>query len=204
MNLVDIAGVVGLQILPLPDAGRQDASMIQLTVKTETAPLVGSKAKVSQKYIESFVLPPLPYQQWVMITIAREGRRFDISYNTSMVLSQKTMNMPVTDISSTNGKGVTSGADGLVGTLVSITSYNTRQSSADIDRHYSLLADSRGKPYGLPAVEGQITLDQSIGIHPVNSVQSAPTGSWCLFGPCTNAPAIQPASPMYNWSTRYA
>ena len=35
-------------------------------------------------YIETFVLPPLPFQKWTMITINREGRRFDIYYNSTL------------------------------------------------------------------------------------------------------------------------
>ena len=204
INIVNIAGVVALEILPVPDAGRQGSSMLQLTVKTETAPLKGSTSKLSQKYIETLVLPPIPYQQWVMITIAREGRRFDISYNKTLVLSQITMNMPVTSKSSTNGKGLTSGGVGLMGTLTALTMYKSRQSAADIDKQYGKLADTRGKPYGLPSIEGQSTMGQTIGIVPMNSMPSFPTASWCVFGACLDEPTIQPANPMYNWATSYA
>jgi len=205
LNLIDIAGVVSLHILPLPDAGRQDSSMIQLTVKTETPPLLGSKSTASQKYIETFVLPPLPYQQWVMITISKEGRRFDVSYNTSMVLSQKTMNMPVADAASTNGKGCASGAPDLMGTLASVTLYTKRQSSIDIDSRYKSLADSRGKPYSIKTPSDRIPpMNNVIGINPVNFSPSFPTGSWCMFGGCVDEPTIQPANPMYSWSTSYA
>jgi hypothetical protein len=204
LNILTIAGVVGLEILLVPDAGRQDSAMVQLTVKTETQPLSGNNTTLSQKYIETMVLPPIPYQKWVMVTIAREGRRFDIYYKDALVLSQKTMNMPISKTMDTNGKGVTSGTNGLVGILSSVTMYTNRQSSVDVDRAYSRLADTRGKPYGIPSSVDNPTQAGNLGIIPVNSLPSFPTLSWCIFGPCKNETNIQAANPLYNWTSPYA
>ena len=204
LNIFTISGVVGLEILLVPDAGRQDSAMVQMTVETETAPLSGNNTTLSQKYIETMVLPPSPYQKWVMITIAREGRRFDIYYNDSLVLSQKTMNMPISKTMDTNGKGLTSGSDGLMGLFSSIKMYNTRQSAIDVDKSYKTLADTRGKPYSLSSLSNSPTQDESIGIIPTNSMPSFPTLSWCIFGKCKDEPVVQPANPLYTWSSSYA
>ena len=49
--------------------------------------------KVQVVFEETIPLPELPFQKWTMITIAREGRRFDIYYNGKIVTSKRTQNV---------------------------------------------------------------------------------------------------------------
>jgi hypothetical protein len=85
-----VFGIVQLEISTLPDASRQSQPSMQLLVRTET-PLSGTSLAI-QSHIETLPLPPILYQTWTMITIAREGRRFDIYYNETLVLSTLTLN----------------------------------------------------------------------------------------------------------------
>lgn len=212
-SLFNIAGVVGLEVLNAPDASRQGKSMAQLIVQTEGPP-VSKGTTNTQKYIETLPLPPILIQKWTMITIARDGRRFDIYYNDSMVFSQKTMYMPTSDKSNTNYKGVVSGSDGLVGQLAVANLYSSRQSSLDVSINYIKFADTRGTPYlnsgstlGLTSTTPSTDVSNRLGLNPSAhppSIGSTFSGMDLCPGGCMNAPAVRPASPLYKWSSPYA
>lgn len=154
----------------------------------------------SQKYIETLILPPIPLQKWTMVTIAREGRRFDIYLDDKLVLSQKTMYMPVSNISNSNFKGITSGSLGLVGQLSIANVHNYRLSSQDVVSQYTKLADTRGRPYTTNA----LTFADLTGLTPGIGATGINSYSICPKGGCFSPPAIRPASPLYEWSTSYA
>ena len=161
-------------------------------------------AAMSQKYIETLTLPPIPLQKWTMITVAREGRRFDVYYNDTIVLSQKTMQMPISNKSNTNLTGITSGSPGLLGELALANVYNYRLSSQDVAVKFNELADTRGRPY-INAVSAPVTLSAQVGINPggvstMNIGSFMPSINLCPPGGCLNLPAIQPAGYLYDWS----
>ena len=205
-----ISGIVSLEVLNAPDASRQGKAMAQLIIKTEGQP-VQQGSSSSQKYIETITLPPIPLQKWIMVGVAREGRRFDVYYNDTMVLSQKAMYMPISNISNSSFSGITSGSAGLVGQLALVNVYNYRLSSSDISAKYSEFADTRGRPYinttattasgpditGLnPEYKSALTL--SSFLPPMASFNLCPSGG------CLTPPAIKPASPLYDWTSSYA
>lgn len=212
ISVFNISGIVGLEVLVAPDASRQGKAMAQLIVKTEGPPLNSGGSSittsVSQKYIETLSLPPIPLQKWTLISVAREGRRFDVYFNNTIVLSQKTMNMPISNVSNGSMSGITSGSPGLIGQLALANVYNYRLSTQDVANIYTKYADTRGRPY-LNAIDNPVNLSDIGGLLPgyASTLSSGffsmiPSFSLCPGG-CFNPPAIQPASPMYDWSTQY-
>jgi len=200
-SVFNISGVAGLEVLIAPDASRQGKSMTQLVVKTEGAGLSTSSSS-SQKYIETLTLPPIPLQKWMMVTIAREGRRFDVYYNDVLVMSHKTMYMPVSNISNSNFSGITSGSSGLVGQLALANMYDTRMNMQKVTAAYAAATDTRGRPY-INATTS-LTSDPS-GLNPGfhSSGVNLSSMSMCPSGGCFSAPAVKPASPLYDWSSPY-
>ena len=211
LSVFDIAGVVKLEVLPAPDASRQGHAMSQLVIKTMGPPATGAPSGTTQQYyIETITLPAITLQKWTFVTVAREGRRFDIYYNDAIVVSHKTMYMPVSNVSSSNMTGVTSGSAGLIGQLAVVNIYNYRLSSRDVAGKYVQYANTRGVPY-LNSVSSLSTLSDSGGIIPTFSSTTfsglfgyMPSISLCPSGGCFLAPAIRPAAPMYEWSSPYA
>jgi hypothetical protein len=204
-SVFSVAGIVTLEVLNAPDASRQGKAMAQIIIKTEGAPLSG--ATISQKYIETLTLPAIPLQKWVMVSIAREGRRFDVYYNDSMVLSQKSMYMPISNISNSNFKGVTSGSVGLVGQIALANVYNYRLSSEKVNALYKEYADTRGKPF-INSKANPIEKRDYSGLYPdfisgMSFGAFLPSISICPPEGCFSSPVVKPASPLYDWSTQY-
>lgn len=216
-SVFNISGIVGLEVLIAPDASRQGQAMAQLIVKTEGPPLNSGSSSgstrivtsTSQKYIETLSLPPVPIQKWTFVTVSREGRRFDVYFNDRLVLSQKTMSMPISNVSNSALSGITSGSTGLAGQLAVANLYNYRMSGKDVSAKYREYADTRGSPY-LNTVANPLTLSDATGLLPsysaaISSSLSSyiPNISLCPSGGCFSPPVIQAASPLYDWSTPY-
>jgi hypothetical protein len=158
-------------------------------------------------FIESLVLPPLDVQKWVYVTVSREGRRLDIFYNNVLVLSKSTQYpfYPMGPLSVT-----TSGSSGLDGQLVIANVYNYRLSSKDVSDKYAQYADTRGQPY-MNDPDNPMSLSNIGGIIPSYTstmfgglTSYIPTINVCPPEGCIATPSIQPANPMYQWSTPYA
>ena len=105
--------------------------------------------------------------------------------------------------------GITSGSTGLAGQLAVANLYNYRMSSKDVSAKYSQYADTRGRPY-LNAVGNPLTLSDTIGVTPTYASTFStglssylPSMSICPSGGCFNLPVIQPAMPLYDWSSPY-
>jgi len=109
-----------------------------------------------------------------------------VYYNDTIVLSQKTMYMPISDPSYTNMKGVTSGSNTLKGELALMNLYNYRLSSLDVSAKYREYADTRGHP----RIPQSVTANFSVNL--------------CPSGGCFDMPVIKPASPMYEWTSSYS
>jgi hypothetical protein len=214
-SVFNISGIVGLEVLVAPDASRQGKAMSQLVVKTEGPPLTSGTSgsaftvSTSQKYIETLMLPPIPLQKWTFITVAREGRRFDVYFNDTIVLSEKTQEMPIANASNGTMGGITSGSAGLIGQLAVANLYNYRLSTSDVSGKYNQYADTRGRPY-LNAAGNTMNLSDVGGLLPAyaSTLSSGlmgyiPSFSLCPSGGCFNPPTIRPASPLYDWSTPY-
>jgi hypothetical protein len=144
-------------------------------------------ADISETYVEFLTLPPIPLQKWVMVTIVKEGRRFDIYYDNHLVLSQKTENNLSTTTSQTGIKCGNTGFSGYGGVF---TLTPSALSGTTIAASYKQLSDTRGAPY--------ITLPESTEVAPTKLFSLCPSGG------CIQAPTIRPAKPWLDWDTAYA
>ena len=220
MNVFNLMGVTGLEIMPVPDASRQGEVKAQLVIKTETMGKGQGTGATHDYYIETIPLPFIKFQKWTMITVAREGRRFDIYYNGTLMLSQKTMNMPALAPLATNMNGITCGGSGLIGQLANATLYGERRTTHEVESDYARLADTRGNPYLYEESTLALTLanpDYSgasiSGIVPTfGSSLFSGLPSWKNFsisacfltGNCFTAPAVTPPNGLKQWNTSYA
>lgn len=176
-----------LEVLPAPDAGRQGKATVQLAIRTQT----NTTSPVSYS-IEFLVLPPLDLQRWTMITIVREGRRFNVYYNDVLVLSQKTEHMIS---ATTSGKGTMCGHTGFNGKATLFTLYKGdegEQTALNVSSKYKELTDTRGVPH--------VSLTKSL---PVN-IPHLSIPSFCPSGNCIEKPCIRPSQPWLDWNSSYA
>jgi hypothetical protein len=219
--MININDAIVLEALGAPDASRQGKASVQLTIKTQSSgdtldnsggtPLnpvkyakdsAGNKTSDSNSYIyiETFVLPPLPFQKWTMITINREGRRFDIYYNSTLVLSKyATANVyPVTAT-----KDISVGNSALNGVSGFFSIYDTIQSARQVEGQYVSLTTTKGSPLfdkNPPDIAfTKLSLDR------LSSGAGVPNmPSFCSSGDCISSPKVAPAKPYYKWDTNYA
>lgn len=219
--MININDAIVLEALGAPDASRQGKASVQLTIKTQSSgdtldnsggtplnPVKYAKDSAGNKnsdsnsyiYIETFVLPPLPFQKWTMITINREGRRFDIYYNSTLVLSKyATANVyPVTVT-----KDISVGNSSLNGVSGFFNIYDTIQTARQIEGQYVSLTTTKGSPLfdkNPPDIAfTKLSLDR------LSSGAGVPNmPSFCSSGDCISSPKVAPAKPYYKWDTNYA
>jgi len=208
--LVNFNDICTLELLGAPDGGRQNRASVQFTMKTQSsgdiidssdnrlnpekspADASGSSTTISDVYIETFVLPPIPFQKWIMITISREGRRFDVYYNKTLMLSKQASAVLYGSPTSDN---IIVGNNKLHGSCAFFSIYNTIQSAIAISKQYGSLINTRGSPVldENPPTLGLTKGNLSIGVP-----------SLCPSGDCIQSPSNPPASPLYEWSSSYA
>jgi hypothetical protein len=215
--LFSIADVLTFEILAAPDAGRQGKAMTQLAIRTQTnmdasgntLDVSGNSAKANT-YTEFIVLPPLDLQKWTMISLVREGRRFDVYYNNKLVTSQKTM-FPLATIA-TQGP-VLVGNPGFGGYSGAYNYIDSAMDGSSVAAAYAKQTDTRGAPYlQIPeTVKNTVqptskTIGSSFNFPGLEGVgfkyPSMP--SFCLSGSCSSTPKVQPAKPWLEWDTAYA
>jgi hypothetical protein len=181
VNILNISNVVRLEMLNSPDASRQNAALVQLVVRT----LRKKTGSIDTEVIEeSIPLPTIPLQRWTMITIAREGRRYDIYYNAALVSSKRTEH--VVDINSAVGP-ILAGDPNLWGSVAEIQVFSERLSLGQVANTYARLADTNGKPF--------------IATPDVNLTDYLP---FCKGGDCIKGVNVRPSSPLLDWDTQYA
>jgi hypothetical protein len=192
-TLFTIGGNVSFEVMTAPDASRQGRATAQLVVHTTASP---------STTIETLQLPPIEYQKWVMITVAREGRRFDIYYNDTLVHSEKTHNMYV----NTALLGTDAGSTSVTGMLVLASMIKKRLTSLDVSQKYKEMADTRGTPnINIPGVDRNAAgLIPSSSYSTLGTLAASSTGmNLCPSGNCLGAPKIRPSSPLDNWDSPY-
>lgn len=212
--------VIVLETLGAPDASRQGKASLQLTIKTQSSGLLqdssgnplnpamnaidssGSSVNDSNSevYIETFVLPPIPFQKWFMITINREGRRFDIYYNGTLVLSKHTSANIFPTVTSDEIKVGHSMLDGSAGFF---SVYRSLQTASTIQSNYSSLTNTRGSPLfntEPPDISKTVlSLDRisvGVGLPKIPSI--------CSSGDCISSPSAPPSRPYYEWNSNYS
>jgi hypothetical protein len=130
-------------------------------------------------------LPPIPKQKWMFIALLREGRRFDVIYQSRIVASHRLEHYPVV-ISSP----LSVGNKGLAGSVIHVLINGKRLSPNEVERQRIAYVDTNGM-----VVED----------HPIN--MSLPAIQ--LFGECPSGFPCDPVTkpPKNNtveWSSPYA
>lgn len=192
VNLLSIGNVIRLELLAAPDASRRNAAGAQLVVRTTGlgTPVLadgssaGSTASPVQLVFEETIpLPHIPFQKWTFVTIAREGRRFDVYYNGKIVMSKRTQN--VIDTRSAVG-AIVAGDKSLNGKIALAEVLPQKVTQAEVEATYKAKSDTTGKPN----VSETINLSDYL--------------PGCKGGDCLSPPAMRPTSPLLDWETQYA
>lgn len=139
--------------------------------------------KVQSVFEETIPLPNIPFQKWTFVTIAREGRRFDIYYNGELVMSKRTQN--VVDTRAAYGP-ITAGDPNLTGKLAFVQSFSEKLTQPQVMANYKEKSDTTGQP---------------MISSPLNLFDYLPN---CKDGGCITAPTMRPTSPLLDWQTQYA
>lgn len=162
-----------IELLQAPDASRPNLPKTQVCIQTTKNTTTGNTV-----YLETFPIPPLPLQKWVMITISREGHRFDIYYNDQLQASIKTTNVPY--LTATNATLANRNIRGVAKYPKAEASFSTPQ---DVSADFSSLTDTRGEP--------------------LDSLLPVSLPSLCPSGDCFSGPKVKPANPLVDWKTDY-
>lgn len=191
VNVLNISNVIRVELLASPDAGRPNAASAQLVVRTTGmgTPVLADGSKIQNTpdvqvvYEETIPLPEIPFQKWTLVTIAREGRRFDIYYNGKIVTSKRTQN--VVDVRAAYGP-IVAGDPNLVGKLAFVESFPEKLTQSQVEAKYKENADTTGQP--------RVSA-------PMNIFDYLPN---CEGGGCISGPKMRPGSPLLDWETQYA
>jgi hypothetical protein len=140
----------------------------------------------SQHFMESISLPAIPLQKWTIVTIVKEGRRFDVYYGGKLQTSKLTDYVPIPPDSVLNWSAVPNGATGWNGEIGFFMGYNKAYYSDDVLNDMQSLLNTRGIPFYVENPPLSVSLPQG-----------------CLFGNCQALPSVgpPPKSPFTTWSS---
>jgi len=133
---------------------------------------------------EKMALPQVPLQKWTQITIAFEGRTFDLYVNGQLIKSHTLDNLPNSTTSS-----ITIVPGGIMGQLAYVQLWPRRLTVSDANANYIDTSDSQGRPFLGPDLISTLT---NISV----------PNLFCPSGNCTGS---QPsASSSQTWEFPYA
>jgi len=178
-NLLNIGNVVKVEVLAVPDAGRPNAAQTQLVLRTTGMTPGATTTRITQ---ETFALPPFPFQKWTFVTISREGRRFDVYYDETLVVSKRAQFSLDT---AAGGSPIIAGEARLFGQVMWPMLNASRMSIQDVSRAYKDKTDTTGKPI------------EKLSTKIFEKLNPCPAGG------CLKPVTVRPASPLYNWDTDY-
>jgi len=136
----------------------------------------------SNYYMETVALPAIPLQGWTVITIVKEGRRFDVYYGDVLVSSTLLHRLPIPPTYGANWYAGSRNWNGKIGLFVGT---NKAQSYQDISKDVETIVNTRGVPYSLDKLDFSLTT-------------SMPS---CPFGNCNPLPAVKPQNPFVVYSS---
>lgn len=149
---------------------------------TELA-VVTFNTQTRQAAEEIITIPKIPMQKWVLLTILRDGRRFDIMYNDKMVASKRLEYMPVY-----LSAALRIGGPRIRGTFREGHAFNYRLSLSEVSKELASSSDTRHKP--------PTSIELTIG-NPF-ALFSCPGGFFC------REDSRKPISALQEWQTPYA
>ena len=132
-------------------------------------------------FMESVALPAIPLQRWTVVTIVKEGRRFDVYYGEKLVASKLCDNVPIPPSTGSDWKAGVAGWGGKIGLF---SGFPKAQSQDDINKDVSTLVNTRGVPFYLDQLKFDFTMNVP-----------------CLFGNCNGLPAVKPLNPFAVYSS---
>ena len=138
----------------------------------------------SDKYVEAIPLPTIPLQKWVIITIVKQGRRFDVYYGQELVASKILNYVPVPPEGNRNWMAGHKLWKGQIGFFNGV---NDNWSKFNVQSDVKQLVNTRGVPFYLD----QIPID-------FKTMFTIPS---CPFGNCNPLPTIKPRNPFEVYNT---
>jgi hypothetical protein len=165
-----------LQLWASGYTSQNDKPYVPAILKVRTA------SDSTHHYMESIELPAIPLQAWTVITIVKEGRRFDVYYGAKSVASKLCDKTPFPPGGSTNWTVGNPGWKGKIGLFAGMKKVQT---SADVLADVQSLVNTRGVPFYLD----QMKFDFNF------------TAPDCLFGNCNKLPDVKPANPFSTYIT---
>jgi len=138
----------------------------------------------SQHYMESISLPAIPLQKWTVVTIVKEGRRFDVYYGAKLQVSNLTNYFPIEPDTTLQWLAGNSRWKGKIGLFMG---FQRAMYAPDVLRDVETIVDTRGFPYYSEYDKSAIDLN-------------LPT---CFFGNC-NLPDVKPPNAFTVYDTNLA
>jgi len=176
MNLPEKVCIIG-------DPSAAPVPWVQQFLKAFSQCAAPQLPKVQTVYEETIPLPNIPFQKWTYVTVAREGRRFDVYYNGKLVASKRTQN--IVDLRTGFGP-IVAGDPSLTGKVALVEALPQKLIQAEVEAKYKQTSDTTGKP----------------NLSDVGDIfDYIPS---CKGGSCITGPSVRPASPLLDWQTQYA
>ncbi len=182
--LVQVENNWVLEVIPSPKEKKEYGA--RLRIQTQ-------QAGVFQ--YETIPLPSLPKQRWVFLAILREGRRFDVLYDSRIIASHRLEYYPVVIASP-----LSVGEKGLEGTAIHMKVNSRRLSPEEVERERKTYVDTEGNVTDTRDDDDGKSLWERIGSwNPLALLRVE-----CLPGlPCHTLTA-PPSKQLYQWKTPYA
>jgi len=133
---------------------------------------------------EKIALPSVPMQRWTQITVAFEGRTFDLYVGGKLVKSHTLTNLPPSAASS-----ITIVPGGVMGQIAYVQLWSRRLTVSDAQNNFIDTSDSQGRPF--------------LGPEFINALSNITVPNlFCPFGNCGESKPE--ANPSQTWEFPYA
>lgn len=180
--LLSSEGSFSLEIAPTSIERGQTTAQLRVTMATPT----GNRD-------ETVELPNFPLQKWILVSILRDGRRFDVMYNDKIVASHRLTYYPAAPT-----MPLRIGSGGLLGSAVHVLVAGERVNPSLLRAERAKLADTNGAP----VIPMNAYMPDGIGEAAAAVVSKFKTV--CLPGLPCEAVSEPPANSMKAWMTPYA
>ncbi len=158
--------------------GQNDKSNIPAILKIKTV-----KDKTNH-YMEAVMLPALPLQKWTVITIVKEGRRFDVYYGANLVTSKLLDYVPIPHL----GGDWVAGNKNWGGKIGLFKGFVGSITTSDVAQDVESIVDTTGRPKSLDALK----LDMDFKFDS------------CMFGNCNKIQEQIPINPYLTFKSSLA
>lgn len=130
-----------IPILSIDDAFYFEISPSPLESRSTVARMRIATSTNTNSRFETIELPQLPLQKWTMLSILRDGRRFDVMYDEKIVVSHRLQYYPLTPSNS-----LKLGDEKLLGKAVHLLVAAQRLTPESVIQEYRRLTDTSGAP----------------------------------------------------------